>query len=82
MPKTKVAISNRYLLLILAIAAIMVTCVSFTSYINTAQAQTAKQPSSSSTPTPSNASGTTTKQQVYLILISATSQDQYLFVLQ
>jgi hypothetical protein len=65
MPKTKVAISNQYLLLVLSIAAIMVTCISFTSYINAAQAQTVSQPSSSSsTPTPSNtSSGTTTKQQ-------------------
>jgi uncharacterized membrane protein YkoI len=63
MPKTKAVISNQYLLLVLSIAAIMVTCISFTFYINTAQAQTANQ-SSSSNPTPSNASsGTTTKQQ-------------------
>lgn len=68
MPRTKVAISNQYLLLVLSIAAIIVTCISFTYYINTAQAQTANQSSSSSSsssmPTPSNASsGTTTKQQ-------------------
>ena len=63
MSETKVMTSSRYLLLILSVAAIMVTCISFTSYINTAQAQTANQ-SSSATPTPSNASsGTSIKQR-------------------
>jgi uncharacterized membrane protein YkoI len=61
--ETKVMTNSHYLLLVLSVAAIMVTCISFTSYINTAQAQTANQ-SSSPTPTPSNtSSGTSTKQQ-------------------
>lgn len=60
--ETTVMISSHYLLLVLSMAAIMITHTSFTSSINTAQAQTANQ-STSSTP-PSNASsGTITKQQ-------------------
>ncbi len=52
--ETKVMTSSHYLLLVLSVAAIMITYTSFTSSINTAQAQTANQ-STSSTP-PSNAS--------------------------
>ena len=55
MSQIKIMTSNHYLLFVLSVAAIMVTCISTTSYINTAQAQTANQ-SSSSSPLPSNAS--------------------------
>src|SRR5215212_3365889 len=66
MSQIKIMTSNHYLLLVLSVAAIMVTCISTTSYINTAQAQTANQSSSSSSssPLPSNASSDiTTRQQ-------------------
>jgi uncharacterized membrane protein YkoI len=62
MSQIKIMTSSHYLLLVLSLAAMMVTCISITSYINPAQAQTANQ--SSSSPLPSNASsGTATRQQ-------------------